>query len=136
MFETARAEAQPIEILEANAFIVQELSSTHSAVTSDILISGASAGGSAIAAAASALKASPAEPVSKQGASISGTSKALSELGATPMGFPQSPFDPELAADAKDGTRAAGIIQMYQPQPPDSEGIESPSPTRYAGVSH
>ncbi len=136
MFEAARAEAQPIEILEANAFIVQELSSTHSAVTTDILISGESPEGSAIAAAAaSALKASPAEPVSKQGAPISGTSKALSELGATPMGFPQSPFDPELAVDAKDGTGAAGIIQMYQPQPPES-GIESPAPTRYAGVSH
>src|SRR5271166_5257549 len=95
MFETARAEAQPVEILEANAFIVQELSSSHSALTSDILINGESREG-AVASTASALKTSPAEPASQQGAAISGTSKALSELSATPMGFPQTPFDPEL----------------------------------------
>ena len=64
MFETARAEAQPIEILEANAFIVQELSSSHSALTSDVLINGESREGSGVATAASALKASPADAAS------------------------------------------------------------------------
>ena len=136
MFEAARSEAQPIEILEANAFIVQELSSTHSAVTSEILINGESAEGSAVAAAESALKASPAGPVShQQGAPISGTSKALSELGATPMGFQQGTFDPELAADKRDGTPPAGIIQMYKPQSPEGL-IESVTSMRYAGVSN
>ncbi len=134
MFETARAEAQPIEILEANAFIVQELSSTHSAVTSDVLINGDSPEGSAVAATASALKAS-AEPASRQGASISGTSKALSELAATPMGFPRGAFDPALAVDKKAGTSAAGIIQMYKPQSPEGR-VESFTPMRYAGVSN
>lgn len=134
MFEMARAEAQPIEILEANAFIVQELSSSHSALTSDILINGESQEGG-VAATASALKTSPAEPTSQQGAAISGTSKALSELSATPMGFPQSPFDPELTAEKKDGASAAGIIQMYKPQSPEGR-IENLAPTRYAGVSN
>jgi len=134
MFEMARAEAQPIEILEANAFIVQELSSSHSALTSDILINGESQEG-AVAATASALKTSPAELTGQQGAAISGTSKALSELSATPMGFPQSPFDPELTAEKKDGASAAGIIQMYKPQSPEGR-IENLAPTRYAGVSN
>ena len=135
MFEAARSAAQPIEILEANAFIVQELSSTHSAVTSDILINGESAEGSAVAAAESALKASPAGSVSQQGAPISGTSKALSELGATPMGFQQGTFDPGLAADKRDGAPSAGIIQMYKPQSPEGL-IESATSMRYAGVSN
>jgi len=134
MFETARAEAQPVEILEANAFIVQELSSSHSALTSDILINGESREG-AVASTASALKTSPAEPASQQGAAISGTSKALSELSATPMGFPQTPFDPELTAEKQDGALAAGIIQMYKPQSPEGR-IDPLAPTRYAGVSN
>ncbi len=45
MFETARSEAMPTEILEANAFIVQELSASHFALTSDVLINGDSSGG-------------------------------------------------------------------------------------------
>jgi exopolysaccharide production negative regulator len=135
MFETARSEAQPIEILEANAFIVQELSSSHSALTSDILINGDSSEGAAVSAAASALKASPAEPANPQGAAIAGTSKALSELGAMPMGFPQSPYDPALSVNKNDGSSAAGILQMYKPLSPEGR-VETLTPTRYAGVSH
>jgi uncharacterized protein len=135
MFETARAEAQPIEILEANAFIVQELSSSHSALTSDVLINGESREGSGVATAASALKASPADAAAPQGAAISGTSKALSELGATPMGFPQNPFDPELAIKKQDGSSAAGILQMYKPASPEGR-VEAFTPTRYAGVTN
>ncbi len=133
MFETARSEAQPSEILEANAFIVQELSSSRSALTSDILINAEE--GTAVAAAASTLKASPAEPVISQGAAISGTSKALSELGAIPMAFPPSPYDPALSGEKNDGSSAAGILQMYKPQSPEGR-VESFTPTRYAGVSN
>jgi len=133
MFEAARVEAQPIEILEANAFIVQELSSSHSALTSDVLINGESREGSGVAAAASALRASAADAAAPQGAAISGTSKALSELGATPMGFPQNPFDPELAKKKQDGSSGAGILQMYKPQ--SQEGRVEAS-TRYAGVAN
>jgi hypothetical protein len=135
MFETARAEAQPIEILEANAFIVQELSSSHSALTSEVLINGESREGSGVAAAASALRASPADAAAPQAAAISGTSKALSELGASPMGFPQNPFDPELTIRKQDGGSAAGILQMYKPQSPQGR-VEAFTPTRYAGVSN
>jgi hypothetical protein len=136
MFETARSEAQPVEILEANAFIVQELSSSHSALTSDILINGENREAAAgVAATASALKASPADAINPQGAAISGTSKALSELGAIPMGFPQNSFDPELTVEKKDGSSAAGILQMYKPQSPEGL-IETSAPTRYAGVTN
>ncbi len=131
MFETARAEAQPIEILEANAFIVQELSASHVAFTTDILINGESPEGASVAAAANALKASPAEP--GDGAPITGTSKALSELSATPMSFPQNPADPESTVE-KDGAPAAGILQMYTPQMPEGR-IESLAPMRFAGSS-
>ncbi len=134
MFETARSEAQSIEILEANAFIVQELSSSHSTLTSDLLINGESSEGAA--ATASALKVSPAEPANPQGAAISGTSKALSELGAMPMGFPQIPFDPTPAVEKKGGASAAGILQMYKPQSPEGSRVEAFAPTRYAGVSN
>ena len=133
MFEAARAEAHPLEILEANAFIVQELGSSHSALTSDILINGERPQGTVVGSSANALKASPAEPDGAQGTAISGTSKALSELGATPMGFPQTPFDPELSVEKKDG--AAGILQMYKPQSPEGR-IEILVPTRFAGVAN
>jgi hypothetical protein len=130
MFETARAEALQVEILEANAFIVQESRAAHFALTSDILIKDERMQG---AEAISALTA-PAQPeiAEPQGAAISGTSKALSELGATPMGLPQSLNDPELAAEGKDA-QSAGIIQMYRPQ--SSEARIDAAPVRYAGVA-
>jgi hypothetical protein len=49
------------------------------------------------------------------------------------MGFPQTPFDPELSVEKKDG--AAGILQMYKPQSPEGR-IEILAPTRYAGVTN
>lgn len=131
MFETARSEAQPIEILEANAFIVQESSASHFALTNDMLINGESARDATIATGT--LKPSPALPIGQQGAAISGTSKALSDLGATQMGLPQGSFDPEFAVETKDG-QSAGIVQMYRLRTPE-ERIEGPATIRYAGVS-
>ncbi len=94
MFEAARCEAQSMQILEANAFIVQEAAASHFAVTSDMLV----AGERAEQAVTSSATPAAAETGDGQGAAISGTSKALSELGAVPLGSPQSFYDPEFAS--------------------------------------
>ncbi len=133
LFETARLEAKPTEILEANAFIVQELSASHFALTNDILINGESSESAAVAA--SAMKPLSADRNLPEGAAISGTSKALSELGATPMGFPQGGlFEPEPAIEKKDAEPSAFISEMYWPRWPEAR-VESATPMRYAGVS-
>ncbi len=130
MFETARSEAQPVEIFEANAFIVQESRASHFALTSDILIKADRMDGvDGLTGLALPQRADAAAP---QGAAISGTSKALSELGATPMGLPQSLFDPELAK-GKSAKPSVGIIEMYRPN--SSELRELPF-VRFAGVSN
>jgi TPR repeat protein len=128
MFETARSEAQPSEILEANAFIVQETGASHFAATSDILIKGGAPG------AASEIKVSPSEPNGQQGAAISGASKALSQLGPTPMGLPQSSPNPELAVEKRDARSSAGDIHRYWRRTPEAR-IRKTAPVRYAGVS-
>jgi len=116
----------PVDILEANAFIMQEGRASHFAVTSDILVKGDHFGAAdATASLASQPRTGSGEP---KGAAISGTSKALSELGATPMGLPQSFNDPELARESKD----VGILQMYRPQ---SSDVDAAPLVRYAGVS-
>ena len=125
LFEAARSKAQPVEILEANAFIVQELNTSHSVVTNDMLINGQSS--EQPAAAANAPTPTPDTFGVPAGAAISGTSKALSELGATPMGLPQTIDAPEQSVNAKEGAPSPGFIQMYKPQ----GHLE---PARFAGV--
>ena len=127
LFEAARSKAQPIDILEANAFVVQELNTSHAVVTSDLLISGQSS--DQPEAAANAATPAPDTFGVIAGAAISGTSKALSELGATPMGLPQSIGAPEQSVNAKDGAPSPGFIQMYKPQ-----GRLEPLAARFAGV--
>jgi len=51
------------------------------------------------------------------------------------MGFPQNPFDPGLAIEKKDGSSAAGILQMYKPQSKEGR-VETLTATRYAGVTN
>lgn len=128
LFESARSKAQPVEILEANAFIVQELSASHASITNDILINGEDAQQPAMSA--SAVPPEPDAFGAPAGAAISGTSKALSELGATPMGLPQNIAAPEHAADAREGAPSPGFIQMYRPQ----GRLEPLTPTRFAGL--
>ncbi len=132
MFEAARSEALPGDILEANAFIVQESKVSHFPLTSEILIKGELLGGAEVLSGLTAL-AEPGSSEPQAGAAISGTSKALSELGATPMGLPQSLNDPELAVEDKDPKSSAGIFQMYRPQSSESR-LEIP-PVRYAGAN-
>jgi hypothetical protein len=129
MFETARSEALPIEILEANAFIVQESSISRFGLSNDVLINGE--GGEAAAAE----EPTTGKPASggKQSSLIDGTSGPLSGLTANPMALAPNSFSSELAVE-KNGAKAAGILQMYQ-----AAGVEVRAETaphiRYAGVS-
>jgi uncharacterized protein len=135
MFETARSEALPVEILEANAFIVQESSASRFGGTSDILISGESGDASAIAETRAVEAAPPpARQNGQQGALIHGNSQARSDLQANPMALLPGSFNSQLAVERRDPDQSAGIIQMYQPQRLEA-GVENPGPIRYAGVS-
>lgn len=125
MFETARAEALPIEILEANAFIVQANVSRFG-LTNDVLINGENGEAAAVE------EQKPGKPVSggKQSSLIDGTSKPLS---ANPMVLTPNSFTSEMAIE-KEVSKAAGIIQMYQAAGAEAR-TDAPPPIRYAGVS-
>jgi uncharacterized protein len=131
LYETALSESRPVEILEANAFIVQESRASHFALTSDILIKTDRIEGAGVVSGLASAPLAEAGSSPQGGAAISGTSKALSELGATPMGLPQSLFDAELAAKDKGARPSVGIIEMYRPN--SSELRDS---VRFAGVAN
>jgi uncharacterized protein len=133
MFEAARAEALPIEILEANAFIVQESTASHFGAANGNSIGGETkepnlTQGSAIATPLSVPAAG------EQSLIIHGTSQALSNLKAGPMIFGPDGFDRELSAEKTDEINSAGIIQMYRPSQTETRE-EGASPVRYAGVA-
>jgi uncharacterized protein len=132
LFEAARSEARPVEVLEANAFIVQEAKVSHFALTGDILIKAAPVEGAGVLSGLASMPRVDAGAPAPGSAAISGTSKALSELGATPMGLPQSLFDAELAARDKGVRPSVGIIEMYRP---NSSELRDLPPVRFAGVS-
>ncbi len=79
MFETARAEALPIEILEANAFIVQESGASPFTAPDGGLAEGEARGGAASGAKGAA--------VAEQSALVHGTSQLMSGLRASPVDF-------------------------------------------------
>jgi hypothetical protein len=125
MFETARAEALPIEILEANAFIVQETSASHFGGAGGTLIDGEAP--EPIAGAASA-------GFAGEGAISRGNSQALSSLRASPMVYGSDAASREVSAEKNDAKVPAGILQMYRPLQIEARD-ETPVPVRFAGVS-
>ncbi len=127
MFETARSEALPVEILEANAFIVQELSASHFGGASGQLIDGETK--EPIPGAASARLAGE-EPA----LNIRGGSPALSSLGAHPMIYGTGAPDREGIADQSESNLSAEVMQMYRPWQIEVRE-DGPVPIRYAGVS-
>ncbi|MGA7328594.1 MAG: tetratricopeptide repeat protein [Rhodomicrobium sp.] len=134
MFEAARSEALPIEILEANAFIVQEASVSHFGPVNDSLISSNS--GSPVRAGSAASEPSRLQAGREQSSIIQGNPHGFSELQANPMAFPSDSFDREVASGKSDvDTPAAGILQMYRPSGFDPR-IENSAPVRLAGVSN
>jgi uncharacterized protein len=131
MFEAARAEALPIEILEANAFIVQESSASRFGHGGQIAIDGEEA--AAVAETEpEAAKPSPVQKNGQQGSLIHGAAQALSEMKSNPMALTPNSFDPEWAPDESESNRA-GILQMYDPSGHETRA-EGASHQRYAGV--
>ncbi|MBT3071373.1 sel1 repeat family protein [Rhodomicrobium sp. Az07] len=135
IFESARDQAAPSEILEANAFIVQEASAARFPVSNDILINGARRDevATTLPVAPSSIAPLTQGPFASPliGTPIMGTSKALTELEATPMSAPD-PTTPLYSVDQKDGG-AAGIIEMYRARTTDARS-ELASKTKLAGV--
>jgi TPR repeat protein len=126
MFETARAEALPAEILEANAFIVQGSLAAHVGGGTGNLIGGEGAGGTAAAP--------PSDEAAQQSPIIHGMSHPLSALKAGPMVFRMEPFSTELTVENNDAQALAGIIQMYRIWEQEAQAGAS-LPVRLAGVS-
>jgi hypothetical protein len=134
MFETARAEARPIEILEANAFIVQESSNSKFGIVSDILINGE--GGEATVAETGTIGVPPPVSVShgNQSSLINGPFQTLSGLEANPMALTPNSFETGLVTQKTDAEISAETFQMYR-LPSGHGALENASSVRYAGVS-
>lgn len=126
MFETARAEALPIEILEANAFIVQESGTSPFGATAGGLIDGDAQDGAEAAVPPAALG-------DNQSSILHGNSRVLSGLRANSTFFGLDGSGRELSVRKSD-SKSAGIIQMYRPSEPEA-GSDNAVPVRLAGVA-
>jgi TPR repeat protein len=126
MFETARAEALPAEILEANAFIVQGSQAAHLGAGPGNLIGAEGAEGS--------VAPPPSDAAGQQNPIVHGMSHPLPGLRAGPAFLPLEPFSGELTVEKNGAQALAGIIQMYQIW--EQETWANPSlPVRVAGVT-
>ncbi len=126
MFEAARAEALPIEILEANAFIVQESGASPFGASAGGLIDGDAHDGAEAAIPPAALG-------SNQSSILHGHPRAISGLRANRMYFGLDGSGRELSTTKSD-SKSAGIIQMYRPSEP-AAGSDNAAPVRLAGVA-
>ncbi len=135
MFESARLEALPSEILEANAFIVQEASVARFGLAGDITINNEAGDGSAVAdTAPEGAKPAAVHPHGQEGSLIHGTSPALSKLTANPMAIAPNLFDFDREFEKNESKASAGMFQMYYPHGQEAR-VENLSVLRYAGVS-
>ncbi len=132
MFEAARAEALPIEILAANAYIVQESGASPFTAPAlgmadeDLQDSGDS-GAKGVAA--------PVQPIgARQGSVVHRSSHLLPGLRANPMVAGLDASDRDLTAMKAKSKASAGIIQMYRlaAQQGSSENL---TPVRLADVA-
>jgi uncharacterized protein len=126
MFETARAEALPAEILEANAFIVQGSQAAHLGGGPGNLIGPEGAEG--------AVAPPPGDAAGQQNPIVHGMSHPLPGLRAGPMTFWPEPYNLEPAVEQNGAQALAGIIQMYQIWEQETRADGS-IPMRVAGVS-
>lgn len=117
MFETVRAEALPTEILEANAFIVQESGASPFSASAGLIEAGTQEGAGA-----------PAKAPPGKGA---GASYLLRGANPAFFGLDSSGRGPGVA---KGDPKSAGIIQMYRPAQPETSG-DNGAPMRVAGVT-
>ncbi len=126
MYETARAEALPIEILEANAFIVQESGASPFGGSAGGLIDGDAHNGAEAAVPRATLG-------SNQSSVTQGNPRAISGLRANRMYFGLDGSGRELSVTKSD-SKSAGIIQMYRPLEL-ADGNDNAVPVRLAGVT-
>jgi hypothetical protein len=132
MFETARAEALPIEILEANAFIVQESgASPFEAESGNLLGAESQEEGAAVSGAGAAGNRAPEALSGQQGAAGGRNWHALSGLRAAPMFLELDAHFREMNLRRSD-SNAAGIIQMYRLGEAEERG--EAAPVRVAGI--
>ncbi len=129
MFETARSEALPIEILEANAFIVQEANASHLGISTGSLLSA----GSGDAKGDTATTAPSDGQGGQQSSIIHGMSQPFSSLKAGPMVFGADSFGSGMIVEKSGSLASAGIIQMYRLW--EQETRVDNSPVRVAGVA-
>lgn len=127
MFEAARAEASPIEILEANTFIVQESGTSPFSATAGRLAEELSQEGTMPASNG----AESAPPVTGESSAPAGGAKA-SALRAKHMFFRVDSYSSEFGA-RKPRATSAGIIQMYR-LGEEQAAAENAAPVRIAGV--
>ncbi len=132
MFEAARASALPLEILAANAFIVQESGASPFTAPAlgiadgDLQESGDS-GAKGVAA--------PVQPIgARQGSVVHGSSHLLSGLRANPMFVGLDASDRDLTAKKGESKASAGIIQMYRLAAQQGPA-ENLTPVRLAGFA-
>lgn len=129
MFETARAEALPIEILEANAFIVQESGASPFEGANGSLI-----GGEGHEGAAASGKATATVNAQASSASLSRIVRGnLPGFRVSAMVFGPDAFYRELSVRKRDSNASAGIIQMYRVWELET-GAEDNGPVRLAGM--
>ncbi len=132
MFEAARSEALPVEILVANAFIVRESgASPFTAPALGIgegdLQDGTDSSGKGAAA--------PVQPIgTQQGSAARGSSRLQSGLGARPKFFGLDTSDRNVTAKKGEPHASAGVIQMYR-APAQRAADGNPAPVRLAGVT-
>ncbi len=126
MFETARAEALPIEILEANAFIVQESGTSPFTSPDGGFTAGEAQQGAASGAKGAAIAAQP----------VGAAQNSIVHGKASTIFFGLDASGRELTAK-KDGesNASAGIIQMYRVWGLQGAG-ENVTPVRLAGVAN
>src|SRR5262249_31767631 len=124
MFEAARAEALPAEILEANAFIVQGSQAAHLGAGPGNFIGAEGAEG--------AVAPQPSGEAGQPNPIVHRLSHPLPGLRLGPMIFRQEPFSTELTVENTDAQALAGIIQMYQIWEHETRA-EASLPVRMAG---
>jgi uncharacterized protein len=128
-FEAARSEASPVEILAANAFIVQEsgtspFSTPALGIGEGDLQDGTDIGGKGVATPMQSIGA-------QQGSAARGGLRLQSGLGTAPKFLGLDRSDRDVTAKKGEPHAAAGLIQMYQAPGSQAAG-ETPAPMRLA----
>ncbi|MGO9547813.1 MAG: tetratricopeptide repeat protein [Rhodomicrobium sp.] len=134
LYEAARAEALPVEILEANAFIVAESGASPFGMDNLDLIGSEGQDGAEATGKGEAGVTPQSAPGGQQSTIVHGSPQVVSGLRASPMAFGAGPRDRELGVRKSDSKASAGIIQMYRVWEQETR-VENSVTVRLAGVT-